>query len=128
MAYIKLFRASDDSEIPTDQTTPLSFTLRADLNEDDEKRIYAQADAGYQVTGVEVNPTGTTSEKWNLAPDSAGTAGTYGADGALIELGTVGDAEGTRVHFWAKSKATDDEDPVNDDSVTLEVTGVAEAT
>ena len=127
MSYIKLYRASDDSQLTEDQTNPVSYTLRADLNEEDEKRLYAQADAGYQVTGVEVNPTGTTSEKWNLAPDSSGTAGTYGADGALIELGTVGDAEGTRVYFWAKAKATDDEDPVNDDSVTLEVTGIAEA-
>ena len=127
MAYIKLFRASDDSEITTDQATPLSFTLRADLNEDDEKRIYAQADAGFSVTGTEVDPTGTTAAKWALAPDSTGSPGTYLADGAPITLGTVGAGEGGRVYFWAKAQATDDEEPVNDTTVTLEVTGVAEA-
>jgi len=128
MSYIKLYRASDDSVVSEDSSNPVAFELRADLNEEDEIRLYAQADSGYQVTDTEVDPTGTTSDKWNLAPDDNGSTGTYGADGAKIELGTVGDAEGTRVHFWAKAKATDDEDPVNDATVTLEVTGIAEAT
>lgn len=127
MAYIKIFRASDDSQVSEDATSPVSFTLRADLQEEDEVRLYAEADAGYSVTGTEVDPTGTTEAKWALAPDNAGSAGTYGADGALLALGTVGAGAGGRVHFWAKAKATSDEDPVNDASVTLEVTGVAEA-
>ena len=127
MAYIKLFRASDNSEITTDQTTPLSFTLRADLNEDDEKRIYAEADTGYSVTGVEVDPTGSTANRWRLAPDDNESPGTYEAAGAALTLGTVGAGVGGRVYFWAEASAVDTEDPINDTSVTLEVTGVAEA-
>ena len=127
MAYIKLFRASDDTQISEDASSPLSFTLRADLNEDDEKRIYAEADAGYSVTGVEVDPTGTSAARWRLAPDDGGSAGTYGAAGAEIALGTVGAGAGGRVFFWAEASAVDTEDPINDTTVTLEVTGVAEA-
>lgn len=128
MAYIKLFRASDNSQISEDSSSPLSFTLRADLEESEETRVYAQADSGYQVKDTEFDPTGTSAAKWALAPDDDGSAGTYGADGTKIELGTVGDGEGSRVYFWVKAKATDDEDPVNDTTVTLEATGVAEAT
>ena len=127
MAYIKLFRASDDSEITTDQTAPATFTLRADLNEDDEKRIYAEADTGYSVTGVEVDPTGSTANRWRLAPDDNESPGTYEAAGAALTLGTVGAGAGGRVYFWAEASAVDTEDPVNDTTVTLEVTGVAEA-
>jgi hypothetical protein len=127
MAYIKLFFASNDEQVSEDQSNPVSFTLRADLEEDDEVRLYAEADAGYSVDDVEVDPTGASAEKWALAPDDNESPGTYGADGALLALGTVGEGAGGRVHFWARAKATDDEDPVNDETVTLEVTGVAEA-
>ena len=127
MAYIKLFRASDDTQISEDASSPLSFTLRADLEEDDEKRIYAEADAGYSVTGVEVDPTGTSAARWRLAPDDNESAGTYLAAGAALTLGTVGAGSGGRVYFWAEASAVDSEDPINDDSVTLEVTGIAEA-
>lgn len=127
--YIKLFKASNNSEVsPAGQfTNSIDFTLRADLEQTGEIRLYAEADAGYEVTGVDVTPTGTTAAKWALAPDNAGSAGTYGADGAQIALGTVGAGVGGRVFFWAKAKATVDETPVNDTSVTLNVEGIAGA-
>lgn len=125
MAYIKLYRAEDNTEVSTDQTNPLSFTLRADLNEDDEKRLYVQADTGYEVTGCEVAISGSSSNRWRLAPDDNESPGTYLAPGATIELGTVGDDAGGRVFFWAESSAVDTEDPTNDTSVTLEVSGIA---
>ena len=127
MAYIKLYLASDDSIITTDQTNPVEFTLRADLNANDEVRLYAEADTGYSVATTEVIPTGTSAARWKLAPDAAGPAsGVYGAAGAKIELGTVGAGAG-KVYFWAEASAVDTEDPINDTTVTLEVTGVASA-
>lgn len=128
MAYIKTYFASDDtqvSEAPS-TTAPVEFTLRADLNESKSVRLYAMADSGYSVATTEVTPTGTSAAKWALAPDVAGSAGTYGAAGAKLTLGTVGNGTG-KVYFWAKASATSDETPVNDTSVTLNVAGIASA-
>ncbi len=128
MAYIKIYKASDNSEVSGSGvfTNSIDFTLRADLEEDDEIRLYALADTGYVVTSTTVTPTGTSAAKWALAPDAAGPAsGTYEAYGDPLSLGTVGDT--TKVYFWAMAKATSDETPVNDTSVTLEVEGIAAA-
>ena len=127
MAYIQLFFAADDQAVSEDQTNPVEFTLRADLNENNSVRLYAQADAGVQVTGTQVQPVGATSARWELAPDNAGSEGTYGAAGAALALGTVGPDAGSSVYFWARASAVDTEDPVNDQTVTLNVDGVAEA-
>ena len=126
MAYIKLFFASNDvqvSESPT-LTNAVEFTLRADQNEvGSYVKLYALADNGYACTGVVVTPTGTTAAKWQLAPDDGGNPGTPEAYGDPLTLGAVGDT--TKVHFHVRAKATEDEEPANDTSVTLNVTGVA---
>ena len=49
MAYIQLFFAADDQAVSEDQTNPVEFTLRADLNENNSVRLYAQADAGEDI-------------------------------------------------------------------------------
>lgn len=128
MAYIKLYKASDDSVVSEQGTftNAIEFTLRADLNQEDSIRLYAMADAGYEVTTTTVTPTGTSAAKWALAPDNAGSAGTYETYGNPLTLGTVGNGDG-KVYFWAKAKATSDETPVNDVSVTLDVEGIAGA-
>lgn len=127
MAYIKMFFALDDSQVSEQGvfTNAIEFTLRADLEETDEVRLYLLADDGYACTGVEVTPTGTTYLKWALAPDNAGVPGGYEAYGDPLSIGAVGDT--TKIYFWAKAKATSDEDPVNDTTVTLNVSGVAAA-
>lgn len=124
---IKLYFASDDSLVSEDSSSPVEFTLRADLEENDSVRLYAEADSGFEVTGTEVEPIGTTAAKWALAPDSGGSEGTYEANGDPLTLGTVGNGAGNEVFFWARAEATDDESPTNDDTVTLDVTGIAEA-
>ena len=128
MAYIKMFYTADDtqvSEAPT-TTNAVSFTLRADQNEVGEYiGLYVLADDGYVCSAVTVTPTGTTAEKWQLAPDSGGNPGTPENYGAPLALGTVGDT--TKVYFHVRAKATEDEEPVNDVTVTLEVDGVAAA-
>lgn len=124
---IKLYFASDDQLVTEDNTNPIEFTLRSDLEESAEVEVYAEADAGYQVTGVTAQPTGTTANKWALALDSGGSAGTYEANGASLSLGTVGAGSGNRVNFWVRAEATDDETPVNDATVTIDLEGIAEA-
>ena len=128
MAYIKLFFASNDvqvSESPT-MTNAVEFTLRADQDEVGSYiKLYALADDGYVCTTVVVTPTGTSAAKWQLAPDNSGSPGTPEAYGDPIALGTVGDT--TKVNFHVRAKATSDESPANDTTVTLVVSGVAAA-
>lgn len=127
MSYIKLFRASNDTELspPGTFTNALEYTLRADLEETDEVEIYAEADAGYSVSDVVASLLGTSASKFRMALTEAGlSSATWGAN---LNLGTVGAGAGGRVNFWVQARATDDEDPVQDDSVTVKVEGVAEA-
>lgn len=124
---IKLYFASDDQLVSEDNSNPISVTLRSDLEESEAIRVYAQADAGFSVTGVTAQPTGSTLAKWALAPDTAGSAGTYEANGASLTLGTVGAGSGGRVHFWVRAEATNDETPTTDETVTIDLEGVAEA-
>lgn len=128
MAYIKLFFASDDSQVseaPT-LTNAVEFTLRADLDEEGSWiKLYALADDGYACSDVVITPTGTTLAKWQLAPDDGGSPGTPESYGDPLSLGAVNDTD--KSYFHVRAKATNDETPVNDDSVTLVVSGVAAA-
>ena len=129
MAYIKIYKASDDSEVSSAPTTTnaVTFTLRADQSEEGTPiELYVKADNGYVVDDVTITPTGTSATKWALAPDSGGSPGTYGAYGAALDLGD-GCNDTTGISFWVKAKATSDETPINDVSVTLVVAGVAAA-
>ena len=129
MAYIKLFKASDDSQVSEAPTTTnaVSFTLRADQNQvGSYQRLYALADDGYACSTVVVTPTGDTAAKWQLDSDNAGSpSGSPEAYGDPLTLGDVGDT--TKVYFHARAKATDDETPVNDVTVTLVLSGIAAA-
>ena len=79
-------------------------------------KLAIRCDSGYAATGATVTPTGTSAAKWALAPDSGGSAGTFGAYGAALTIGAVSDAN---TLIWAKAKATSDESPTNDTSVDL---------
>lgn len=125
--YIKVYKASDDSvvsEAPT-LTNAVVINLHVDdATDEDEIRLYVLAEDGYQITSCVITPTGANAAKWALAPDSGGSPGVYEAYGDPLSLGTIGDT--TKVYFWAKAKATVDEDPQNDTSVTHVVLGKAE--
>ena len=130
MAYAKLFFTSGGVQVSAAPATtnPVTFTLRADQNEvGTPVGITAKADSGYTVaTGCTITPTGTSAAKWALAPDSGGSAGTFEAYGAALTLsGTMDNATG--IPFWVKAKATSDETPANDTTVTLVLAGVASA-
>lgn len=129
MAYIKLFKAIDGSQISASPTTTnaVSFTLRADQNEVGAfQRIYALADNGYACTEVYITPTGTKATKWQLDSDNAGNpSGSPEAYGDALLLGNVGDT--TAVYLHVRAKAIDSETPENDVTVTLVASGVAAA-
>ena len=79
-------------------------------------KLAIRCDSGYAATGATITPTGTTATKWALAPDDAGSAGTFGAYGAALSVGAVSDAN---TLVWAKAKAASAESPSNDVSVDL---------
>ena len=127
--YIKMYFADDDTVVSEEGTfvNSIDFTLRADLEESDEVRLYVKCEDDYESTSTEVIPVGTSAARWALAPDVTGPAsGTYGDGGAKIELGTVDDT--TKVYFWAKASALNTETPINDVSVTLKLEGIIAST
>ena len=80
-------------------------------------KLAIRCDSGYAAAaGATITPTGTTATKWALAPDDAGSAGTFGAYGAALSVGAVSDAN---TLVWAKAKAASAESPSNDVSVDL---------
>ena len=130
MSYAKLFFTSGGVQVSAapNTTNAVAFTLRADQNEVGTPiGVTAKADSGYTIaTGCTITPTGTSAVKWALAPDSGGSPGTFGSYGAALTLsGTMDNATG--IPFWVKAKATSDETPANDTSVTLVLAGVASA-
>lgn len=122
-----MYFATDDtvvSELGT-FTNPILFTLRADLEETDSIRMYAECDTGYQATDVDVTIEGTGAAKWSLASDTTGSPGTYSA-GPLV-LGSVGAGSANRVYFWIKAIVTNDEGIGVDNSVTFKLEGIGSA-
>lgn len=129
MAYIHIYK-----DTPTDggvdgtlvsEGTGLSPITIGPLNATNNEvsaalKLAIRCESGYLTTGsVTITPTGTTYLKWALAPNDAGAAGTFEAYGAALTItATVPD---TNYLFWAKAKATDDENPVNDVTVDFQV-------
>lgn len=102
--------------------TPISVgPLDASTNEESAAiKLAARCESGYQTSGnTVITPVGTTAAKWALAPDNAGVPGTWGAYGSALTISSVIGA--TNQLFWAKAKATSDENPANDTSVDLQV-------
>ena len=110
------------------QTSPIEIgPLNATNNEvSTDQKLAIRCDTGFVTSGdTTITPTGTTAAKWALAPDDAGSAGTYGSYGAVLTVSSAIDA--TNTIFWAKAKATSDESPVNDVSVSLRVSAIIAA-
>ncbi len=102
--------------------------LKASVNEvSDPVKLAIRCDTGYITSGdVTITPDGYSADKWALAPDSSGSAGTFGAYGAALTISSAIDA--TNTLFWVKAKAANDEpNPANDISVNLAVAAVIAA-
>ena len=149
MAHLNIYKASDDSIVSSagTLTNAVEFTLRADLSETGEIRLYAMTDFGYETTSTVISfvdsefrkdpgeairakdggDLAATLESWALAPDVTGVAGTYGAYGASLSLGTVGNNAG-KIYFWSKAKAETTEDALQDVSTAIKAEGIERAT
>ncbi|MTI85324.1 MAG: hypothetical protein FH756_15845 [Firmicutes bacterium] len=118
-------------------TSPVSVTLNATNNEISSPiKLALRCEASYQTTGttdISLVDSGTgNASKWALVlKDGTDTQptqtdidnATYG--GAV----SITDVIGTGNYIiWAIAKATDDEDPQNDESVDIQVTATIEAT
>ena len=133
MAYIHVYMtptAGGTDGIQVSEGTglqPITVTLNATNNEESTPiKLALRCDSDYQTSGnITLSLVGTTQAKWALAPDNAGSAGTFGAYGANLVITTVVGA--TNVLFWAKAKATSDEAPQNDTSVDIQVSATIEA-
>ena len=134
MAYITLYFTDGDVQVEPEGDgvgAPVSFTLRADLDEVGSWiGLYAQADSGYYCSGVQVIPSGTTYLKWQFDSDTGGGASPSGSPesyGDPISISGLVEADPNKSYFHIRAKATNDEDPQNDTSVTLVVSGIAYA-
>ena len=120
--YIGMYFAGSEQLVSSeDMTNPIQLNLRTDLEEEDEIRLYLEAEPNYQVQDVIVSIEGITSDMWALAADDKN----YNAYGADINLGTVGNGV-DKVYFWAKAKTKNTENVSKDDSVILNVDGIVE--
>jgi hypothetical protein len=127
MSFLTMYFASDNEAVSQNQSNPVTFTLRADLEETDEVRLYLETDTGFINNDTEIEITGTTGSQWSLALDDNESPGTYGDWGDPLDIGTVEQGTAGRVFFWARARATDDEEPANDTTVTLRATGITGA-
>jgi len=57
MAHLNIYKASDDSIVSSagTLTNAVEFTLRADLSETGEIRLYAMTDFGYETTSTVIS-------------------------------------------------------------------------
>ena len=121
---------AEDNSLVSEQGTfanAIEFTLRADLEEDDEVRLYAETDDGYEAADVEVVGEGDNVARWEIAPDDGGNPGTYQPATTPLSLGTVEHGAGGRVHFWVRASAVDTEEIGVDDTVTFKLEGIGAA-
>lgn len=106
----------------------LSGELRADLEQESSSiKLALRCDSGFQTIdngGIHatITPIGITTTKWALAPDNAGSPGVWGAYGAMLNISTLIGA--VNKIFWAKAKATADENPSNDTGVDLKIDAI----
>lgn len=124
MAFIQLYKASDDSLVSESPETDnaVVISLRADLEEEKEVRLYLKSKEGYEHNEVKVEPLGDTAVKWSLARDASGSSDAYGKEGQTLTIGEVNDI--TKTYFWVKAKSSKEELPKKDVSVSLQVTGI----
>jgi hypothetical protein len=132
MAYITLYFTSGDTQVePVGDGvgSPVSFTLRADQNEVGSwKGLYATATSGYVCSGVSVYLSGTTATKWQFTDDDGGGSSPNASPEAYGDPIAIGQVEAvTKNYFHVRAKATDDETPTNDTSVSLVCSGIAYA-
>jgi len=149
MAHLNIYKSSDNSIISSagTLTNAVEFTLRADLSETGEIRLYAMTDFGYETISTVISfvdsefrkdpgeairakdggDAAATLTSWALAPDVAGSPGSYEAYGDPLTIGTVGN-DTAKIYFHAKAKAETSEEALQDCSVAIKAEGIERAT
>ena len=105
---------------------PISFTglIEGTNGESTPQKIGVRTtQAGkYVASGKTITPGGADAAMIALAPDSGGSAGTFGAFGAALTLGVIDD---TNTLIWVKAKNTSGEPDGTDVDATLVISGDA---
>lgn len=105
-----------------DNTNPIVVgPLNATIGEESvPMKLAIKCDTGFQSAGdTVITPQGENANKWALAPNNNGAAGTFGAYGASLTISDVIKQED--VIFWVKAKSDISETPSNDTSTKLTV-------
>jgi hypothetical protein len=87
------------------------------------KRLLIKTEPNYKTIAGQntvIQPVGASAAKWQLAPDSNGSPGTYFSAGAALTI--TGQILNGGTYFWAKAIAAQGEAVQNDASVDLKVT------
>ncbi len=114
--------ATDGTEVTETLTNPVEggdLTLGETEDLTDPLKLAVRCNTGWARSGsFTITPSGTTQTAWRLAPDSAGSPGTWGAWGDPLTL--AGPIGGTNTIWWVQARNLPTEDtPATDISVTL---------
>lgn len=113
------------------QSNPVDVTITVTPQagaESSNVKLAIRCDTGYRTVSGQnttITPTGTNADQWALAPDNAGSPGTWGAYGSALTISSQITA--TNTIFWAKAKAAATATPYNDTGVSLSVQATTEA-
>lgn len=143
MAYIHVYKGTvtqggiDGTKVSEGtETAPVSVTLNATNNEVSSPiKLALRCEAGYQTTGAVdvslVDDGSGNASKWKiiLVDGTDTTPSQTQTDNAIYGGAiSIADVIGTGNYIiWAIAKATNDEDPQNDESVDIQVTATIEA-
>lgn len=116
MAYIHIKDSLGNILSEGDGLNPLVVgPLNASIDEESAPiELIVYTDTDYKTYGdTVISFTGTTADKWTIADTSTGTYGsTLTISSEVLETGTS---------FYVKAQATSDENPVNDETVDIQV-------
>ena len=88
-------------------------------------KLALRCDAGYETVldgGIHAQVSivdSTAVDKWQLAPDNAGSPGTPETYGDPLDF--AGQIGATNTLFWVRARVADTEEPLNDTTVDLQV-------
>ena len=128
--YINIYKDSITSGIfnvcvSSDESgaSPISIgPLNVIASETGTKKLLLKTEPGYKTLvgyNTTILPIGTTSFKWQLAPDVSDAPGVFLAPGSALVVATQINTTG--IYFWAKAISINGELVQNDTSVNLQV-------
>ena len=114
---------TDGTAISTDgaQTSPLTMTLDASVNETKTAKLALRCEAGYTTTGnTTITDYNDTNDRWKFGFSTSGTF-----SDTIIFTSAIGTAN---TIFYAQASSSSLESPTRDTSVSMRVNAVIQAT